>query len=109
MICNREIGDGRLKMLLPQALSPRGSHLERELGRPASTSLSLFPLQSTYRNLRLHSWSGWSLSVGVETREPHDGPDGEEADHGLQHGSPGVKEVTGRTVTFSGPPGETDE
>lgn len=25
--------------------------------------------------------------VRVETREPHDGPDGEEADHGLQHGT----------------------
>ena len=26
-----------------------------------------------------------AYQVGVETREPHDGPDGEEADHGLQH------------------------
>lgn len=28
-----------------------------------------------------------AYQVGVETREPHDGPDGEEADHGLQHGA----------------------
>lgn len=72
--------------------SPRGSHLERELGRPGG--LHLFFLYFPPKNTPVPHPTGTyvfirglvgAYQVGVETREPHDGPDGEEADHGLQH------------------------
>lgn len=71
----------------------RGSHLERELRRPGGPHL--FFLYFPPKNMPMPHPTGTyvfirglvgAYQVRVETREPHDGPDGEKADHGLQHG-----------------------
>ena len=71
---------------------PRGSHLERGLGRPGCPHLFFlyFPQKNTPTPHPAGTYVFVRGLVGayqvcVETREPHDGPDGEEADHGLQH------------------------
>lgn len=83
---------GVRKYFSRRLFASRGSHLERELERPGGPHL--FFLYFPPKNMPMPHPTGTyvfirglvgAYQVRVETREPHDGPDREEADHGLQH------------------------